>query len=658
MFFDEKYQKVRLLQYIDNMNNDNSLATISCTDNTKESIEWIGDDYTMDSINPLSSKWKLKFIDSPQNALQFMILFNYHINLLNKTKNESEFIQELTCNICYELINDTKLLFCGHIGCNKCINEWIQSTKNNENGATCPSCRYKINLQNDHKPISCPTIDFIIKHRKKLLKSKKKRQQKHPKQQQEKPQLQQQQSHHQTVSIPLNNDELSTELYCICNQPYSSSDTYICCDYCDKWYHPQCVGIEIDKLNKIEKYKCPFCESQETANMANILNMEIMDSTENNNNHQHHKCDDNNCNNVIDNDNGISYNELNEILIAEVPIKAIYIWDEDTSGWKKRVIDTKLQFFKNINNNKHRLIARDSETLQLKIDQFIYDFYRNTLQMKSKKSYSWCAMDSILQKEYAIHKRIPFAAKFYTEEDAKDFELYYSSNNNDDDELNDDNQHNLHHLIDHQSNHYEDNQSLISDTVNTLSMISELSRLPPSAMKPSDDTSEIKENEQEIEEKEEHKLQSPSWKQSQQLEQIKELDENNGNDDGDGIPNLTEIVFMDENKDKNGEDDDNEEEEQEVIIMESEEGDNDDHNDDPYEEWKNASIITMKENVRKHNMDERQISIEKSVNKSFRNTLSWLSNISITNITRNSNKNIEYSLDENNTFNVKQSINV
>eukprot|EP01083_Nonionella_stella_P169197 573184_1 len=200
----------------------------------------------------------------------------------------------------------------------------------------------------------------------------------------------------------------SIQPQCICCTTYTSNDEYICCDYCDHWYHPHCVGYK----ETHSKYKCPLCVSKETLMM-----------------------------------------EDDQTLIAEVPIKAIYRWDEDISGqpcWKKRVIDTKLQFVQNLKTGKHRMIARDYDTNQLKLDQFIYDYYRDTLQVKSNKSVLWIAMDSVLQKEYNKHERVSFAAKFYTEKDALDFQLYYRNTTGD----------------------QEEGQSVISESV-----ISELSRL-------------------------------------------------------------------------------------------------------------------------------------------------------------------------------------
>eukprot|EP01083_Nonionella_stella_P293777 999045_1 len=138
IFFDDKYKKVRLLQWIGDSN-----ASIS----SEEAVQWIGADYTMDPLHPLQSQWKLKFIHSKDAALKFMILYNYHIALHNKYLNKNEFLEAQVCYICYDFIHESKLLFCGHIGCNSCITEWIESSKHSDHGATCPICRSLILLK-------------------------------------------------------------------------------------------------------------------------------------------------------------------------------------------------------------------------------------------------------------------------------------------------------------------------------------------------------------------------------------------------------------------------------------------------------------------------------------------------------------------------------
>ena len=255
---------------------------------TTDTVEWIGNDHTMDLSNPLHSKWKLKFIDSPQSALSFVALFNFHIVLSNK--NEQELVEEITCCICFDFISSASLLHCGHIGCKQCMQEWIESSKSSQDGSSCPKCRALV----EYEPIACHTIDHIIKSQK-----------------------------------------------------------------------------------------------------------EAMD----------------------------------EIIVYEVQIKAVYRWDEDEHGmpcWKKRAIDTKLQFIKSTSDGKERLIARDTKTHKLKMNQIDNELCRSSLQIKSKKSVSWMARDSVLKKEYGKNERVEFVARFHSECDAMAFCKYFCPKQHDD----------------------------------------------------------------------------------------------------------------------------------------------------------------------------------------------------------------------------------
>eukprot|EP01084_Bolivina_argentea_P297832 513163_1 len=215
IFFDEKYQKIRLLQYIDHLGDE-------CVINTSDSecVEWYGNDYTMDSLNPLKSQWKLKFIDSCESSIEFLILYNYHISLYNKyLNNKYDFTQELSCGICYDFINEAKLLYCNHIGCNKCISEWHNQS------STCPICTVKIS----HPPINIKSINHIIKYRRNRR--------------------------------------------CGICQNTIDNNTYIICYYCNNWYDPQCVGLNIKQINK-KKYKCPLCISKQET-IHNISNLSL-----------------------------------------------------------------------------------------------------------------------------------------------------------------------------------------------------------------------------------------------------------------------------------------------------------------------------------------------------------------------------------------------
>ena len=53
-----------------------------------------------------------------------------------------------------------------------------------------------------------------------------------------------------------------TKLYCICRQPEDTSQVWICCDHCEEWYHPSCIGMTAEQLKVAEagEFLCPFCD--------------------------------------------------------------------------------------------------------------------------------------------------------------------------------------------------------------------------------------------------------------------------------------------------------------------------------------------------------------------------------------------------------------
>lgn len=49
----------------------------------------------------------------------------------------------------------------------------------------------------------------------------------------------------------------ATERYCICRQPFDG--LMIGCDFCDDWFHDNCIGMSKEKAEKVEDYTCPSC---------------------------------------------------------------------------------------------------------------------------------------------------------------------------------------------------------------------------------------------------------------------------------------------------------------------------------------------------------------------------------------------------------------
>lgn len=50
-----------------------------------------------------------------------------------------------------------------------------------------------------------------------------------------------------------------------CGGAYNSTEFWIGCDVCEKWYHGKCVKITPAKADHIKQYKCPSCISNKRA---------------------------------------------------------------------------------------------------------------------------------------------------------------------------------------------------------------------------------------------------------------------------------------------------------------------------------------------------------------------------------------------------------
>lgn len=48
---------------------------------------------------------------------------------------------------------------------------------------------------------------------------------------------------------------------CICGKEGTETDLWIQCDFCQKWYHPECVGLNPEKIDEIETFKCNDCKT-------------------------------------------------------------------------------------------------------------------------------------------------------------------------------------------------------------------------------------------------------------------------------------------------------------------------------------------------------------------------------------------------------------
>ncbi|XP_071960277.1 CXXC-type zinc finger protein 1-like isoform X2 [Antedon mediterranea] len=61
------------------------------------------------------------------------------------------------------------------------------------------------------------------------------------------------------------NSRSTPELYCVC-QSTDASRFMICCDYCNEWYHGDCVNLKESSSKNIRKYACPPCRTKDPFN--------------------------------------------------------------------------------------------------------------------------------------------------------------------------------------------------------------------------------------------------------------------------------------------------------------------------------------------------------------------------------------------------------
>ncbi|KAG9157347.1 hypothetical protein Leryth_004982, partial [Lithospermum erythrorhizon] len=47
-----------------------------------------------------------------------------------------------------------------------------------------------------------------------------------------------------------------------CEENYLPDEFWICCDFCETWYHGKCVKITPEMAEHIEQYECPICNNK------------------------------------------------------------------------------------------------------------------------------------------------------------------------------------------------------------------------------------------------------------------------------------------------------------------------------------------------------------------------------------------------------------
>lgn len=61
------------------------------------------------------------------------------------------------------------------------------------------------------------------------------------------------------ISEPGSYEDDERDLYCVCQQPYSTETAMISCDSCEEWFHCRCIGMAPTTARSVKKYICPIC---------------------------------------------------------------------------------------------------------------------------------------------------------------------------------------------------------------------------------------------------------------------------------------------------------------------------------------------------------------------------------------------------------------
>ena len=72
-------------------------------------------------------------------------------------EQKSQLVELITCPICFHIMEHATSLKCGHSFCNKCFQEWIQTSD------TCPTCRARNpKINNSHSILLQMLVDSYV----------------------------------------------------------------------------------------------------------------------------------------------------------------------------------------------------------------------------------------------------------------------------------------------------------------------------------------------------------------------------------------------------------------------------------------------------------------------------------------------------------------
>ena len=60
-----------------------------------------------------------------------------------------------------------------------------------------------------------------------------------------------------------------SDVYCVCRKPERPG--MIGCDFCDEWFHPDCLKLSKHEVKALTKsqWACPNCESDDSEGILN-----------------------------------------------------------------------------------------------------------------------------------------------------------------------------------------------------------------------------------------------------------------------------------------------------------------------------------------------------------------------------------------------------
>lgn len=61
-------------------------------------------------------------------------------------------------------------------------------------------------------------------------------------------------------------DVQDSNLYCLCQQTIKEDKMMVQCDFCDGWFHPECVHLDEDEAKQLSTWNCPACIDVMTEN--------------------------------------------------------------------------------------------------------------------------------------------------------------------------------------------------------------------------------------------------------------------------------------------------------------------------------------------------------------------------------------------------------